>query len=122
MKPLICLLFLLAPTLAFAQEQARSISDCEKIKADLAYNNCLASFGPKMGERRSRATAAPADADEEPAVRRGGRRSSFSGRGRRGRVSASFDVRGGEVRQSRTRASRAYRSRGSGSRSSRRRR
>ena len=110
MKPLICLLFLLAPTLALAQEQARSISDCEKIKADLAYNNCLASFGPKMGERRSRAAAAPADADEEPAVRQSSRR---------GRVSASFSVRGGEVRQSRTRPSRAYRSRGSGSRSSR---
>ena len=117
MKPLICLLFLLAPTLALAQEQARSISDCEKIKADLAYNNCLASFGPKMGERRSRAAAAPADADEEPAVRRGSRRGSYSRRGRRGRVSA-----GGEVRQSRTRPSRAYRSRGSSSRSSRRRR
>lgn len=121
MKPLICLLFLLAPTLALAQEQARSISDCEKIKADLAYNNCLASFGPKMGERRSRA-AAPADADEEPAVQQSSRRSSSSRRGRRGRVSASFSVRGGEVRQSRTRPSRAYRSRGSGSRSSRRRR
>ena len=122
MKPLICLLFLLAPTLALAQEQARSISDCEKIKADLAYNNCLASFGPKMGERRSRAAAAPADADEEPAMRQSSRRGSSTRRGRRGRVSASFSVRGGEVRQSRTRPSRAYRSRGSSSRSSRRRR
>jgi hypothetical protein len=122
MKPLICLLFLLAPTLALAQEQASSIADCEKIKADLAYNNCLASFGPKIGERRSRAAAAPADVDEEPAAQRGSRSGSYSRRGRRGRISASFNVRGGEVRQSRTRASRAYRSRGSGSRSYRRRR
>ncbi len=29
----------------------RSIDDCEAIKEPLAYNACLASFGPKRGER-----------------------------------------------------------------------
>ena len=122
MKLLIRLLFLIAPTLAFAQESPRSIADCEKIKADLAYNNCLASFGPKQGARRSASTAVPADADDPPAVRRGRRGGSYARRGRRGRMSASFEVRRGEVRRSRARAGRAYRPRTRAARSYRRRR
>jgi hypothetical protein len=34
-----------------------SVSDCERIQNALAYNECLASFGPKVGERRPRVAA-----------------------------------------------------------------
>jgi hypothetical protein len=32
--------------------QPASIEDCESIANSLAYNQCLASFGPKQGERK----------------------------------------------------------------------
>jgi hypothetical protein len=41
----------------------RSVADCESITQALAYNNCLASFGPKMGQRRARAGV---QSDREP--------------------------------------------------------
>jgi hypothetical protein len=61
-------------------------SDCESIRNDLAYNRCLASFGPKRGERSARETA---DEPDAPAAR--------SARGapvlrRDGRQTATFDV------------------------------
>ena len=124
MKLLICLLLLLAPAAASAQDKPRSIAECEKVKEDLAYNNCLASFGPKRGERPATGAAVPADADDpKPAVSRGARASRFARRGKRGRISATFDVRSGQVqrrgvRRGRARATRAYAGRRS-SRSSR---
>ena len=85
-------MFLCLPTLAFAQPAPKSIADCEKIKGDLAYNQCLASFGPKVGEHRSRGGYAPPD-DEEPVVSHGRRgRSSYARRG--GRQRAVFDIGG----------------------------
>jgi hypothetical protein len=92
MKDLVLAALLAFPFAAAAQPAPKSIADCEKIKGDLAYNQCLASFGPKMGERRSRgAAAAPAD-DDEPVVatrsRRG--RSGYARRG--GRQRAVFEV------------------------------
>jgi hypothetical protein len=80
------------PTLALAQPAPKSIADCEKIKGDLAYNQCLASFGPKVGERRSRGVAT-ADGEDEPVVTAGRPgRSSYAGRG--GRQRAVFDIGG----------------------------
>jgi hypothetical protein len=90
MKYLALLTFLLLPASALAQPALRSIADCEKIKGDLAYNQCLSMFGPKVGERRSRGVAA-ADAGDEPVVTRG--RRGRSGYGRRGgRQRAAFEV------------------------------
>ena len=61
MKRIVLVVLLILPFAAAAQPAPKSIADCERIKADLAYNQCLASFGPKMGERRSSRVAAPAD-------------------------------------------------------------
>ena len=103
MRVLFLLGFLCLPTLAIAQPAPKTIADCEKIKGDLAYNQCLANFGPKVGERRSRGGYAPADDEETEAApaRRG--RSRYVGRG--GRQRAVFEVGG----RSRLRVSPAWR-------------
>lgn len=116
--------FLLAAALpALAQGTPRSINECERLKNDLAYNQCLSMFGPAArnvaggyaaGELPT-TPAAPANLQaeanalaatplaipqaEEPAVetRRGRRRY-----GRHGRQAAVFTV-GGESRGRRRR-------------------
>ena len=99
---------------AAAQGTPRSMAECERLKNDLAYNQCLAMFGPPArnvasgggyvsGNDAASSTASVAStatipgipAIEEPdvePVRRRGRRS-----GRRGRASASFDVGSAEA-------------------------
>jgi hypothetical protein len=90
MKYLALFALLLFPAVALAQPAPRSIADCEKIKGDLAYNQCLSMFGPKVGERRSRGVA-PADDDDEPVVRRAQRgRAGYARRG--GRQRAVFEI------------------------------
>jgi hypothetical protein len=91
MKYLLTCLLLLCPLAAAAQspDAAKSVSDCERIKNDMAYNQCLASFGPKRGERTSRAVA---DEDEGPAVGRSGSGGRSVRRSRGGRQAATFDV------------------------------
>lgn len=102
-----CLLALIAASAA-AQGTPRSISDCERLKNDLAYNQCLAMFGPAArnvggGDGASSAPEVPvaaADASatgiptvEEPDLAepgRGGRRWRRSRRG--GRQSMSFAI------------------------------
>ena len=105
MRTLIALLALACPLLALpggalAQGQPRSIAECEKVKGDLAYNQCLASFGPKRGERAPRGaqptpeqlqTAAP-EPESSRAGRRGRRGRAAVALGRSGRQSASFDI------------------------------
>ena len=83
MRYLISSLLVLCPLAAFAQSPgaAKSVADCEGIKNDLVYNQCLASFGPKHGERR----AGAGDADGDGPPRRG--RAT-----RGGRQAATFDV------------------------------
>ena len=103
----LCLVTLTAP--AAAQGAPRSMAECERLKNDLAYNQCLAMFGPparnvasgggytsgsdpvpSTSSVASTATIPGIPSIEEPDVepaRRRGRRS-----GRRGRASASFDV------------------------------
>ncbi|HYF54898.1 MAG TPA: hypothetical protein VEA41_11625 [Salinarimonas sp.] len=105
MRSLLAGLFLaLLPAAALAQGAPRSIEDCERIKVDLAYNQCLANFGPKVGERPARGGPVAEDYEEnaKPAVRsRRGRAAAYQ-RGRRGRRAASFDVvsgrKGAQVR------------------------
>jgi hypothetical protein len=46
LTPLAALFALLAPLPALAQGTPRSIGECERLKNDLAYNQCLAMFGP----------------------------------------------------------------------------
>lgn len=108
----VSLLMLAAPVLAqpaAAQGTPRSMAECERLKNDLAYNQCLAMFGPPArnvassggyvggGDAASGTSSVASTAtipgipsieepDVEP-VRRRGRRS-----GRRGRASASFTV------------------------------
>ncbi len=87
MQYLLAGLLLLWPLAAAAQPS--SLAECERIKNDLAYNQCLASFGPKRGERPAREGA---DQDNEgPAVRSPGPRR------RGGRQTAVFDVVSGRA-------------------------
>ncbi len=89
MRFLATCLLLVCPLAAAAQPTApASLSECERIKNDLAYNQCLASFGPKRGERPAREAA-----DEEsdgPVAGTPGRRAPVVRRG--GRQAAAFDV------------------------------
>lgn len=87
MKYLVFGLMTLWPVAALAQPS--SLADCERIKNDHAYNQCLASFGPKQGERPAREEA---DQDEGPTVR-----SPTPRRRGGGRQSAVFDVVSGRT-------------------------
>jgi hypothetical protein len=86
MKYLISSLLVLCPLAAVAQSPgaAKSVADCENIKNDLVYNQCLASFGPKQGERG--AGAADDDGEGVRPSRRGGKAA------RDGRQAATFNV------------------------------
>ncbi|AWN42492.1 hypothetical protein [Methylobacterium durans] len=100
---------LLACTPLAAQETPRSIGDCERLKNDLAYNQCLSIFGPAAkniaggdGAASSAppvtAAAIPMAEDPTPEVGRGRRgRSRY---GRRGRQVAVFTAGGSEETRS----------------------
>jgi len=108
MKYLLTCLLVLGPLSAAAQapQAPRAVSDCESIKNDMAYNQCLASFGPKRGER---ANSGSAEEDEGTALRRPGRRARAVRRSRGGRQAAAFDVV--SSRRGAARSGRASRSR-----------
>jgi hypothetical protein len=95
-KHLLAALFLLAPLSAAAQAPG-SIGDCEKLKNDMAYNQCLASFGPKVGQRAPRVgIGQDPETSVAEAPSRGGTRVV---RGRRGRQTATFTVVSGGARE-----------------------
>ena len=75
MRFLLTCALLLAPLGAAAQapRAPASQADCEKLRDDLAYNQCLASFGPRRGERSARGTGVPDDNDETLAATPGAR-------------------------------------------------
>ncbi|KQT07866.1 hypothetical protein ASG40_13260 [Methylobacterium sp. Leaf399] len=106
-----------------AQAGPRSASDCERLKNDLAYNQCLSMFGPAARNVAGGAAAAsegaastgtaitamppampPAvatagsSADEAAPEARRGRRHRRGSYARGGRQSATFSVGGGENR------------------------
>ena len=101
---------------ALAQSTPRSVSDCERLKNDLAYNQCLAMFGPAAknvagGFASGSASASVATAlaaipqsiaagalATEAAITSVGRRGRRGRHARHGRQSASFVVAGGESR------------------------
>ncbi len=98
-------LLALVPFAALAQTPA-SVSDCERIQNALAYNECLASFGPKVGERRPRIAAGGGEYTGR-ATRQRGRGGRVAIRGRSGRQSASFEVSRGRGAVQKARPSRA---------------
>jgi len=53
LMPVLALLPLSPLSPAAAHAQSRSEADCEKLAEALAYNACLAEFGPRVGERRA---------------------------------------------------------------------
>jgi hypothetical protein len=103
---------------ALAQSAPRSVSDCERLKNDLAYNQCLAMFGPAAkniaggiaaGSASASASVASAlaaipqsiaasAAATEAAIASVGRRGRRGRYTRHGRQRASFAVAGGESR------------------------
>lgn len=93
------------PMAAFAQTPT-SVSDCERIQNALAYNECLASFGPKVGERRPRIAAGGGEYQAR-SVRRRGRGGRTVLRGRGGRQSAVFEIRRGRATAQKARPARA---------------
>ena len=78
------------PVSALAQAQPKKIEECESITAPLAYNACLAKFGPARRPGGPEVTEVPPDADKK--VSRRGRRGKIA-RGRGGRAHAEFSVR-----------------------------
>lgn len=103
---------LLGPLPSLAQGTPRSIIECERLKNDLAYNQCLAMFGPAAknvagGYASADPAAAPAlaaplpQAEEAVEAAPSGRRGRY--RSRRGRQSAAFTAGGGETRSYRRR-------------------
>jgi hypothetical protein len=69
---------------ASARAAAGNIDDCEKIKDPMAYNNCLASFGPAVGHVGGTKTYVPPSDVEPPAARGKGRARAFHAPPRRG--------------------------------------
>lgn len=117
MKYLVALLMLVWPLAVAAQ--SRSISECEKVKGDLAYNQCLASFGPPARAGAARSSAGEVNAGDEAQaqepqsrglMRRGrssyGRQAESFSRRRGRRQSMSFDIgsRSEVTRSGRTRS------------------
>jgi hypothetical protein len=73
---------------------AAGIESCEKIKDADAYNSCLASYGPAVGEHRF--TRAPAAENEAEPLRRGARKAGVgkipAGKSRAGKAVAGKSV------------------------------
>ncbi|MEE7478617.1 hypothetical protein [Methylobacterium hispanicum] len=93
-RPVLAGLVVLAAGPALAQGTPRSVGECERLKNDLAYNQCLAMFGPAArnvaGGFAAADSAAPQaaipQAEEPQAEPARGRRY----RGRHGRQRAVF--------------------------------
>lgn len=100
MRIVLAVVLAVSPAVAVAQGKPRTLEDCEKIDAPLAYNACLASFGPKRGERAAPASMPPADEGETAAGRSGAAARAkpaipgivSAGKTRGGRSFAVFDV------------------------------
>jgi hypothetical protein len=96
-----------SPLLAIAPAAAKpqSVDDCEKIQEALAYNACLASFGPERGHDVV-TREVPDNADARGSGRKSGRRAAKTrggvhipdaisyGKTRGGKSFAVFDVGG----------------------------
>lgn len=84
---------------ASAQAAPKNIDDCEKIKEPMAYNECLASFGPAVGHVGSGQSYAPASEGEpRAAVGKGRRASAYHAPARRGAGGMAMHGANGRVR------------------------
>ena len=99
MKYLIALLLSAWPLAVSAQTPSapapRSIQDCEAIKVDMAYNQCLAAFGPAAHTRPGKLEAGQDPEVATPVNTRGyGRLAKRKGRGiSKGRKRASIGMK-----------------------------
>jgi hypothetical protein len=104
-KAALVLALLVVPAAAWAQAPLRTIDDCERFEEPLAYNACLAKFGPERGAGPQTTSEVSDDKDDgrgkehkSAALGSGGggqeakARPWRTSRSRNGRVSASFDV------------------------------
>jgi hypothetical protein len=100
MRSYLVLLGAMAALLMAKPASARSLDDCEKIKDWHAYNTCLASFGPRRGQRNvaNQPQAAGPEGRVYGRSRQVQRRAIVPGlnvqRVAGGRVRATFDVSG----------------------------
>ncbi|GGC93657.1 hypothetical protein [Chelatococcus reniformis] len=104
MKAALVLALLVVPAAAWAQAPLRTIDDCERFEEPLAYNACLAKFGPERGAGPQTTSEVSDDKDDgrgrerkSAALGSGGGQEAKArpwrtSRSRNGRVSASFDV------------------------------
>jgi hypothetical protein len=83
---------------ASAQAAPKSIDDCEKIKEPLAYNECLASFGPAVRHAGAAQSYAPASEGEPRAAGKGRRASAYHAPARRGAGAIAMRGANGRVR------------------------
>lgn len=111
MKRLIAVCLIALPFGAAAEATLQSIQDCERVKNDLAYNQCLASFGPQARSRP--AVVGPGENPELATPANPRRYGGHAGRrGRhvsRGRHKASFAVASRGHKAKRGRSGRRHR-------------
>ncbi len=84
---------------ASAQAAPKTIDDCEKIKEPMAYNECLATFGPAVGHVGAGQSYGPAS-EGEPRAERKGRKAAgaFHAPARRGAGGMAARAANGRVR------------------------
>jgi len=83
---------------ASAQAAPKNIDDCEKIKEPMAYNECLASFGPAVGHVGSGQSYGPASEGEPRAERKGRKAGAYHAPARRGARGMAAHGANGRVR------------------------
>jgi hypothetical protein len=83
---------------ASAQAAPKNIDDCEKIKEPMAYNECLASFGPAVGHVGSGQSYGPASEGEPRAERKGRKAGAYHTPARRGAGGMAMRGANGRVR------------------------
>ena len=83
---------------ASAQAAPKNIDDCEKIKEPMAYNECLASFGPAVGHVGGGQSYGPASEGQPRAAAKGRRASAYHAPARRGARGMAMRGASGRVR------------------------
>jgi hypothetical protein len=83
---------------ASAQAAPKNIDDCEKIKDPMAYNGCLASFGPAVGHVGAGQSYGPASEGEPRAERKGRKAGAYHAPARRGARGMAAHGANGRVR------------------------
>ncbi|AWN37957.1 hypothetical protein [Methylobacterium radiodurans] len=82
-RPVLAGLLVLAAGPALAQGTPRSVGECERLKNDLAYNQCLAMFGPAARNVAGGFAAVDASAVPQAAIPQAEEPQAEPARGRR---------------------------------------